>query len=215
MSKVPSLRISGKTRKSSTPNVSGRCTHGSTASGCNWPFPSLKYILVIIDQFTRWVEAAPIAEQSAEITAKKLVCEFIARFGAPLEIFTDQGHNFESELFAEVCRLLQVAKTWTTPYHPSSNGQVESFKRTLLGMVRCYADENQRNWDEYLLLLTAAYRSSPHACTGFTPNRMMLGREVHQTHDVSLGVTDVNVTRKSPVEFVENLEEQNKNKSDT
>ncbi len=128
------------------------------------PFPESKsgnrYILVIIDQFTRWVEAFPIPEQGAETTAKRLVFDFISSFGVPLEIHTNQGRNFESSLFKEVCRLLQVTKTRTTTYHPASNGQVERFNRTLLKMIQCYVDQSQRNWDEHLPLLTAAYRST-------------------------------------------------------
>ncbi|XP_049326794.1 uncharacterized protein LOC125786977 [Astyanax mexicanus] len=176
------------------------------------PFPistlGNKYILVIIDQFTRWVEAYAIPDQTAETTVQKLVFEFVARFGSPLEIHTDQGRNFESDLFAQVCHLLRVTKTRTTPYHPSSNGQVERFNRTLLQMIRCFVDKNQRDWDKYLPLLTAAYRSSPHACTGFTPNRMMLGREVHQPQDLLLQVIHLDSNRAPPPEFVGNLEEK-------
>ena len=176
------------------------------------PFPistsGSKYILVIIDQFTRWVEAFAIPDQTAETTVQKLVFEFIARFGSPLEIHTDQGRNFESELFSQVCHLLEITKTRTTPYHPSSNGQVERFNRTLLQMIRCYVGKNQRDWDKYLPLLTAAYRSSPHACTGFTPNRMMLGREVYQPQDLLFRVTHLDDNRAPPPEFVESLEEK-------
>ncbi len=143
------------------------------------PFPvsssGNKYVLIIIDQFTRWVEAFPVPDQGAET---------ISRFGAPLELHTDQGRNFESSLFRNVCSLLQITKTRTTPYHPASNGQVERFNRTLLQMIRCYVNQNQKNWDEHLPLLTSAYRSSQHAVTGFTPNRLMLGREVYQPQDL-------------------------------
>ncbi|KAL1276512.1 hypothetical protein QQF64_036135 [Cirrhinus molitorella] len=128
------------------------------------PFPESKsgnrYILVIFDQFTCWVEAFPIPEHGAETTVKRLVFDVISRFGAPLEIHTDQGRNFDSVLFTEVCRLLQVTKTRTTPYHPASNGQAKRFNRTLLQMMQCYVDQNQRNLDEHLPLLTAAYRST-------------------------------------------------------
>uniref|UniRef100_A0A146QJK2 Pol polyprotein n=1 Tax=Fundulus heteroclitus TaxID=8078 RepID=A0A146QJK2_FUNHE len=175
------------------------------------PFPvsssGNKYILVIIDQFTRWVEAFPIPDQGAETTAKKLVYDFIARFGAPLELHTDQGRNFESSLFRNVCRLLQITKTRTTPYHPSSNGQVERFNRTLLQMLRCYVDRNQKNWDEQLPLLTAAYRSSQHMVTGFTPNRLMLGREVHQPHDIQCGAARLKSNAMEVVDYIYKLEE--------
>ena len=152
------------------------------------PFPTSsignKYILIITDQFTKWVEAYALPDQSAETTAKCLVEEFIARFGAPLEIHSDQGRNFQSELFHDICKLLEVTQTRTTPYHPASNGQVERFNRTLLQMIRCYIDQGQRHWDKHIPLLMAAYRSTPHQTTGLTPNLLMLGREVHQPHDI-------------------------------
>ncbi|XP_057691272.1 uncharacterized protein LOC130915330 [Corythoichthys intestinalis] len=175
------------------------------------PFPvsnsGNRYILVIIDQFTRWVEAFPVPDQGAETTAKKLVYEFIARFGAPLELHTDQGRNFESALFQNVCRLLQITKTRSTPYHPSSNGQVERFNRTLLQMLRCYVNQSQKNWDEHLPLLAAAYRSSRHSVTGYTPNRLMLGRETHQPQDIQSGTAKLNTGPMEVSDFLYNLEE--------
>jgi transposase InsO family protein len=152
------------------------------------PFPmSLhgnKYIMVITDQFTKWVEAFAVPDQSSETTARTLVEEFISRFGAPLEIHTDQGRNFQSEMFRNLCKLLGVTQTRTTPYHPASNGQVERFNRTVLQMIRCYVDKTQNTWDEQLPLILAAYRSTPHKATGISPNAMMLGREVHQASDL-------------------------------
>lgn len=183
------------------------------------PFPvsssGNKYILIIIDQFTRWVEAFPIPDQGAETTAKKLVYEFIARFGAPLELHTDQGRNFESSLFKNVCKLLEITKTRTTPYHPASNGQVERFNRTLLQMIRCYVDTNQRNWDEHLPLLASAYRSSQHAVTGFSPNMLMLGREVHQPQGVWTGASELNSDRMEIPDFLYSLEKKLKEAHNT
>ena len=79
-----------------------------------------KYILVIVDQFTKWMEAFPLKNQLAETVAGVVVREFVARFGCPLEIHTDQGRNFESELFKEMCELLEIGKTRTTSYRPSA-----------------------------------------------------------------------------------------------
>ena len=158
------------------------------------PFPQSArgnhYILAAVDQFTKWAEVFAVPDQTAETTAKTLVNDIIARFGAPLSIHTDQGRNFESQLFAEVCRLLEVAKTRTTPYHPSSNGQVERLNRTLLQMMRCYISPGQRDWDEYLPLLASAYRRVPHSSTGISPNRMMLGRETLMPQDLGKGLPE-------------------------
>ena len=93
------------------------------------PFPksdkSNVYILMLVDQFTKWLECFPIPDQNATTIAKTVVEHFISKFGCPLQIHTDQGRNFEGNLFTQICQLLQITKTRTTPYHPSSNGQVE------------------------------------------------------------------------------------------
>ncbi|GFN91567.1 Pol polyprotein [Plakobranchus ocellatus] len=92
------------------------------------------------------------------------------------KIFTDQGRNFESNLFRSVCESLNINKSRTTPYHPSSNGQVERYNRTLLNAVRCYLQGRQDRWDECVPFIAAALRVNRN--TGFTPNRFVLGREV-------------------------------------
>ena len=154
------------------------------------------YILVIADYFTRWVEAYALPDQTAATTANTLVYQFISKYGIPLEIHTDQGRNFESDLFQEVCHLLDIHKTRTAPYHPSSNGLVERFNQTLARLIRCYVDDNQGDWDLHLPLLTAAYRSMEHPATGYTPNFLMLGREVHTP--VEMLFPNTLICRKDP-----------------
>lgn len=147
-----------------------------------------QYILVIQDQFSKWVEAYPLPNQTAATIADIVVNEFFSRFGLPLEIHTDQGSNFNSNLFRELCKLLGVFKTRTTPYHPSSNGLVERYNKTLINMISSYVDRNQKDWDLNIKLLTSAYRASVHDSTGFTPNMVMLGREVNQPMTLKYGI---------------------------
>ena len=59
------------------------------------------------DYFTKWIEAYPIPNQEAKTVADVLTFEFVARFGAPMEIHTDQGRNFCSRIMQEVCELLE------------------------------------------------------------------------------------------------------------
>ena len=103
------------------------------------PFPQGEsgnlYILVASDYFTRWVEAFSIPNQEARTVAKILVNEMFFRFSPPEQLHSDQGRQFESELLAEVCKLLHIHKTRTTPYHPQSDGLVERFNRTRLTML--------------------------------------------------------------------------------
>ena len=128
-----------------------------------------KYILVVGDYFSKWTESFPLPNQEAKTVARVLVEEWVCRFGAPRSIHSDQGRNFESTLFREMCQLLNIHKTRTTPYHPESNGLIERFNRTLLSMLSHFVEENQSNWDTLLPYVMMAYRSSVHASTGFHP----------------------------------------------
>ena len=176
------------------------------------PFPVTysknRYILVVMDTFTKWVEAYAIPEFSAKTVAKKIVYEFISRFGAPLELHSDQGRNYEAQLFKDICEMLEIHKTRTSPYHPSSNGMVERFNKTLLNMLSAYTDDKQRNWDEDLPLLTAAYRSCEHDSTGYTPNRLMLGREVHLPVHLAMGASPKASSHESWDAYVHELNDE-------
>ncbi len=163
-----------------------------------------KYVLVIGDYATRWIEVCALPDQKAETVAQTLVHEFISRFGCPLQIHSDQGRNFESDLLQEVCRLLQISKTRSTPFHPSANGLIERFNATLARMIRSFIDGNQRDWDLYLPLLTAAYRSTIHPATGYTPNMMMFGRAVHLPVDLLFPIPTMEIPENA-VEYVTQL----------
>ena len=133
---------------------------------------------MMVDQFTKWVECIPLPSQSAEETARAAVNQFFSRFGCPFQVFTDQGRNFESSLFREMCDLLHIHKSRTTPYHPSANGEEERCNRSLMAAVRCFIGKNQRSWDQYLPQLAGESRSSVNRSTGYTPNVMMLGKKI-------------------------------------
>ena len=137
-----------------------------------------KYIIVIGDYWTKWTEAYAVPNHTASTVASIVVECFFSRFGIPQQIHTDQGREFEGLLFQAVCQLLGIDKTRTTPWRPCSNGMIERFNRTLGVLLRQTTSKHQRDWDQYLDLLTMAYRSTVHESTGQTPNRMMLGREL-------------------------------------
>ena len=143
-----------------------------------------KFVLVVTDYFTKWTESYAIPSQEATTVAEKLVSEFVCRFGVPREIHSDQGSNFESKVMAEVCKLLDIEKTRTTPLHPQSDGQVERYNRTLIEMLRGKLRDSQEDWDLQLQPCMMAYRSSVHESTGETPNMLMLGREIEVPLDV-------------------------------
>ena len=143
-----------------------------------------KYILVVADYFTKWTESFAMPNMESRTVATILVEEVISRFGVPAVLHSDQGRQFESKLFMEMCSLLGITKTHTTPYHPQSDGMVERFNRTLTTMLSNFVNENHNDWDKHLQYVMMAYRSTIHETTGFSPNALMLGREVCTPLDI-------------------------------
>ena len=146
-----------------------------------------KYILVVGDYFSKWTESYAIPNQEAATVAKVFVEEFVCRYGVPLQVHTDQGRNFEANLFQQMCKHLGADKTRTTAFHPQSDGMIERFNRTLEDLLAKTVSDNQKDWDECLPFVMMAYRSSTHESTGFSPTELMTGREVILPIDLLLG----------------------------
>ena len=128
------------------------------------PHPKSKngnvYILTLIDHFSKWCYAFPMRNQEASTIARLLVDRVFSYFGTPLQILTDRGRNFESELFEEICKRLGIDHVRTTAYKPSTNGMIERFHRTLNPMMAKVVSENQRDWDQWLPSVLEAYRAT-------------------------------------------------------
>lgn len=154
------------------------------------PFPvsqgGNKYVLVVVDSFTKWMEAYAIPNIEAQTVAEKLVLEFFSRFGVPLRIKSDQGRQFQCELFRQLCLMLEIDHHVSTAFHPQGNSRVERMVKVVGNLIAAYCDVYQ-HWDRDLPLLTLAYRSATHNVTGLSPNLVMMGREVLLPLDVMLG----------------------------
>ena len=160
-----------------------------------------EYLLVVGDYFTKWAEAYPLQDHTAQTVADVLVEQFVSRYGLFRTLHSDQGREFESQLIAELCRLLRVKKTRTVPYNPKSDGLVERSNRTLKQMLSILVDENQFNWDDHIPYILMAYRASVHESTKCTPNLLMLNRETNLPVDLLCGSPPE--TPECPVEYVE------------
>ena len=117
-------------------------------------------------------------DEKAETVTKLLVEQFVCRYGIPVQLHSDQGRLFEASVFQQMCHLLNIRKSRTTPLHPQSDGQIERLNRTLLDLLAKMAADDKLEWDNKLPYAMSTYRSTPHTTTGETPNRLMLGREV-------------------------------------
>ena len=131
------------------------------------PLPSsagYQYCLTAIDRFTRWPEAIPISDITAETISRALLSGCISRFGCPLTITTDQGRQFESQLFRSLSSLCGFYVSRTTPHHPASNGMVERFHRSMKVALMCHAGDQSTDALPLVLLgLRAAFKEDIQA----------------------------------------------------
>ncbi|GFU89327.1 retrovirus-related Pol polyprotein from transposon 412 [Trichonephila clavipes] len=163
-----------------------------------------KYLLVVMDYFTKWPEVYPIPDQEAPTVAEAVVQHWISRYGVPLQLHSDQGRNFVSAVLKGVCELLGIDKTKTTPLHPQSDGMVERFNRTILNNLSLMVSKNQQDWDQKVPLFLLAYRSAVHETTGYSPSQMLFGRDLRLPCDLLFGRPPD--TPSSPEEYVQNLQ---------
>jgi len=94
-----------------------------------------RYLLTMIDRASRWMEASPMGDISAETVATTFMETWISRFGVPLYVITDRGTQFEAELFSQLSAVVGFHRLRSAAYHPQTNGMVERLHRTLKSSI--------------------------------------------------------------------------------
>lgn len=148
---------------------------------CVGPLPKSKagskYLLTIMCQTTRF----PAAYSLRSITTKtvlKALTQFIALFGIPKVIQTDQGSNFTSKMFAQILKQLHVKHQKASAYHAQSQGALERFHQTLKSLLRSYCTHMKGDWEDGLPWLLMSAREASQESTGFSPNELVFGHSV-------------------------------------
>lgn len=143
-----------------------------------------RYVLVVEDYFTKFVNLYALPNQTAQSVAQCLFDDYVLLHGIPEALHSDQGRQFESEIVQRLCQLLGITKTRTAPYNPKSDGMVERFNRTLISQLAKALLATGGEWDDYLKSVGFAYNTSVHASTGYTPFYLVHGREARVPVDV-------------------------------
>jgi transposase InsO family protein len=129
-------------------------------------------MLVAVDKFTKWVEAAPVTTQDST-TAINFIKSIVFRFGVPHNIITDNGTNFTSKEFKNYCKGLGIKLKFAYMAHPKTNGQVEKanglicnrLKKRLLAPL----ERAKHSWVEELPSVLWSRRTTPNVASQETP----------------------------------------------
>ena len=109
-----------------------------------------KYILTFQDDLSKFSLAIPIPIQDADTVSRAFVENIILIFGTPLQLLTDCGTNFLSDIFSNMAKLFQIKKLKTTSYHPQTNGALERTHKTLVEYLRHFIKEDQSDLDLWI-----------------------------------------------------------------
>jgi hypothetical protein len=133
--------------------------------------PSRGYgnVPVITDHFTKYALAIPTKNQTANTTAKVLYNDFIVHYGIPEHLQSDQGKSFECKVIKELCAMLGMNKSRSTPYHMAANGETELFKHTTL------PTDKKTSWKDYISTVVHVYNCRRHNTIGTSPFFLMYG----------------------------------------
>lgn len=141
-----------------------------------------RYLITMIDRFTKWPEAVPVTEITAEVVAKVFYETWICRFGTFDKLTTDQGRQFESKLFSELLKLMGIKKSRSSPYHPQSNGMIERWHRSMKQSLRARLNDN-KSWCSELPTVLLGLRSVSRSDNGVSPAEYVYGQAIRLPGD--------------------------------
>ncbi|MGL5101463.1 MAG: DDE-type integrase/transposase/recombinase, partial [Plesiomonas sp.] len=133
------------------------------------PIGNLKYLLVIVDRFSKWPEAFPCAKEDAKTVVKILTKEIVPRWGIPSVLESDQGPSFRSKVTQLLAKALSIDWHFNIPYHPQSAGVVERCNQTLKTRLTKAVLETGRKWVDLLPAVLAEIRMTPSSTTKLSP----------------------------------------------
>lgn len=135
-----------------------------------------QYLLVCVDNFTRFVELIPTVHASAKCAAKALL-QIFGRYGMPKMMQSDQGTQFTAKLITEFCNLLQVTQRFSIPYRPQSQGKVERVNQEVVRHLRSIliGSIKKESWSDYIPIVQRIVNATPCAATGYPPSKLLYG----------------------------------------
>nr|GEV83226.1 reverse transcriptase domain-containing protein [Tanacetum cinerariifolium] len=145
------------------------------------PFPSSKgnkYILVVVDYLSKWVEAKALPTNDARVVVKFLKFLF-SQFGTPKAIISDRGTHFCNEQFSRVMAKYGVTHRLSAEYHPQTTGQVEVTNCGLKRILERTVGENRASWSDKLEDALWAFRTAFKTSVGCTPYHLVYGKACH------------------------------------
>ena len=138
----------------------------------------MKFLVVGIDYFTKWVEAEPLASITQQNVKNFVWKNIVCRFGGPRVLVFDNGRQFDNALFKDFCEHFGIQNHYFSPAHPQANGQAEVANRSLLKIIKTRLEGAKGVWLDELPGVLWAYRTTMRTPTRETPFKLAYGSKV-------------------------------------
>ena len=154
-----------------------------------------KHLVVVTDQYSRYVIAWPSRDVSAKTIAAQFYQKVICIYGAPKRLVSDNGAAFVGHIFKDLCSQFEIKQCFSTSYHPQAQGSVERANRSLINLLRNFVSSKQHDWDTFIAPLTFALNTSDNAPLGYSSYMLVFGKppllpsELHLIEPSSSNVT--------------------------
>jgi hypothetical protein len=143
------------------------------------------FTAVVVDYFTKWVEAKPLVNIKAPTIQKFFWANIIRRFGVLRELTVDNGKQFDCYTFKEYCKSLGTHAKFSSVYHPQFNGAVERENGLIFsGIKKCLFDQKKGKWVDELPKVIWSHNTIVSRAIGFTPFRLLFGTEAMTPEEI-------------------------------
>jgi transposase InsO family protein len=147
-----------------------------------------KYLLVIVDHFSKWPEAIPLKDKKAETIANAILNEFLPRHSIPRKILSDNEATLIDKSVDQLWKLLGIKRKTSSVYHPQTNTAAKRFNRFLGDSIYATLGTKQTEWNNEIGTILMAYRMSIHPTTGESPYFLQHGTDPVIPEDIIFAI---------------------------
>ncbi|XP_072076442.1 uncharacterized protein [Arachis hypogaea] len=178
------------------------------------PFPTapgqVKFLIVGIDYFSKWVEAQPLARITSQQMISFIWKNIICRFGIPQHITTDNGRQFADQKFQSFLQNLKINQHFASVEHPQTNGLAEAANKVILHALKKKLDDAKGLWAELIPEVLWGYNTTPQTSTKETPFRLVYGSEAMIPLEISQNsirtcINNQDEARRSELDIIEEI----------
>jgi ribonuclease HI len=163
---------------------------------------NLKYVVVAVEYFSKWIEAKPLATITSATIQKFFWQNIVCRFGVSKAITMDNGTQFDVETFKDFCDRIGTKNHFASVRHLESNGLVERANGIIMtGIMKLIFNQPRGKWPDELIKVVWSHNTPMSRSTGFTPFKLLFGDEAITPEEAKTGSIRTTASAKDEADY--------------